>query len=150
MQVDGFLGGSANGYPDQIRDEMKSLFDRGWFEEEPESEAQFKVGPYRITNQDCTGSWCLKNVSLGPVFTKGQERGKQRMVEHPPNPIGPRKVARWLVPCFGVGTPCLVLFKGAPKEKPTHLHRKASTFLGFQRGNRTFRSLWLALAMCWR
>lgn len=51
-QVDGFLGGSANGYPDQIRDEMKSMFDRGWFEEEPESEAQFKVGPYRITNQD--------------------------------------------------------------------------------------------------
>lgn len=51
-QVDGFLGGSANGYPDQIRDEMKSLFDKGWFEEEPESEAQFKVGPYRITNQD--------------------------------------------------------------------------------------------------
>lgn len=47
-QVDGFLGGSANGYPDQIRDEMKSLFDKGWFEEEPESEAQFKVGPYRI------------------------------------------------------------------------------------------------------
>lgn len=31
---------------------MKSMFDRGWFEEEPESEAQFKVGPYRITNQD--------------------------------------------------------------------------------------------------
>eukprot|EP00435_Cladocopium_sp_Y103_P020088 s218_g4.t2 len=41
-QVDGFLGGSANGYPDQIRDEMKSMFDRGWFEEEPESEAQIK------------------------------------------------------------------------------------------------------------
>lgn len=31
----------------RIRDEMKSLFDRGWFEEEPEAEAQFKIGPYR-------------------------------------------------------------------------------------------------------
>jgi len=51
-QVDGFLGGSANGYPDQIRNEMKSMFDKGWFEEEPESDAEFKVGPYRITNQD--------------------------------------------------------------------------------------------------
>jgi len=51
-QVDGFLGGSANGYPDQLRNEMKSMFDKGWFEEEPESDAQFKIGPYRITNQD--------------------------------------------------------------------------------------------------
>ena len=25
MQVDGFLGGSANGYPDQLRNEMKSM-----------------------------------------------------------------------------------------------------------------------------
>ncbi|CAK9083842.1 unnamed protein product [Durusdinium trenchii] len=50
-QVDGFLG-DANGYPEQIRAEMKSLFDKGFFEEEPESDAQFKVGPYRITNQD--------------------------------------------------------------------------------------------------
>lgn len=29
-QVDGFLG-DANGYPEQIRAEMKSLFDKGFF-----------------------------------------------------------------------------------------------------------------------
>ena len=28
---------------------MKSLFDKGFFEEEPESDAQFKVGPYRFS-----------------------------------------------------------------------------------------------------
>lgn len=32
-QVDGFLG-DANGYPEQIRAEMKSLFDKGFFEED--------------------------------------------------------------------------------------------------------------------
>lgn len=65
-QVDGFLGGSANGYPDQIRDEMKSLFDKGWFEEEPESEAQFKVGPYRsLAEQKQEQQW---NCCLWYVF----------------------------------------------------------------------------------
>lgn len=51
-QIDGFLGAEIHGYPDSIRDQMKSLFDRGWFEQEDESDGSFKVGEYRITNQD--------------------------------------------------------------------------------------------------
>jgi len=51
-QVDGFLGAEIYGYPDRIRDEMKAMFDRGFFEEETESEGSFKIGEYRITNQD--------------------------------------------------------------------------------------------------
>jgi hypothetical protein len=51
-QVDGFLGGDIFGYPDKIRDPRKKLFDRGWFAEEPEDEAGFKIGPYRVQNED--------------------------------------------------------------------------------------------------
>jgi len=51
-QVDGFLGGAISGFPDQIRDELDKLFARGWFETESEADRTFKVGGYRITNQD--------------------------------------------------------------------------------------------------
>lgn len=49
-QIDGFLGGKDSGYADTLRDEMKRLFDRGWFSSTEEQ--TFKVGQYRITNQD--------------------------------------------------------------------------------------------------
>lgn len=59
-QVDGFLGGSAFGYPDQIRKEMKTLFDRGWFETESQEDAQFKVGSYHLENQDRDNRFRMK------------------------------------------------------------------------------------------
>jgi len=49
-QVDGFLG--DNGYAQEMRSEMKSMFDRGWFESEPEDDAFSRIGPYKIQNQD--------------------------------------------------------------------------------------------------
>eukprot|EP00929_Paragymnodinium_shiwhaense_P010397 TRINITY_DN115015_c0_g1_i1.p1 TRINITY_DN115015_c0_g1~~TRINITY_DN115015_c0_g1_i1.p1 ORF type:complete len:399 (+),score=83.08 TRINITY_DN115015_c0_g1_i1:80-1276(+) len=51
-QIDGFLGGSIFGTPDTMREEMRALFSRGWFEQESEDDAAFKVGYYKVTNQD--------------------------------------------------------------------------------------------------
>lgn len=64
--IDGFLGGSANGYPDQIRDEMKALWNRGWFEEETEAARQFKVGEYQILNNDTDHRFCAKLLGANP------------------------------------------------------------------------------------
>lgn len=51
-QIDGFMGGSMFGTPDNMREEMRTLFGRGWFEQESETESAFKVGHWKITNQD--------------------------------------------------------------------------------------------------
>mmetsp|Transcript_77299 Transcript_77299/g.244234 ORF Transcript_77299/g.244234 Transcript_77299/m.244234 type:complete len:287 (-) Transcript_77299:1220-2080(-) len=74
-QVDGFLGGSIHGYPDVIRDEMKKLFDRGWFQQETEEQAIFKVGQYRVTNQDRDHRFMSKLLGTQP----GDEEGERRV-----------------------------------------------------------------------
>jgi len=74
-QVDGFLGGSINGYPDNIREEMKKLFDRGWFQQESEQDASFKVGQYRITNQDTEYRFMSKLLGTQP----GDEEGERKV-----------------------------------------------------------------------
>eukprot|EP00933_Yihiella_yeosuensis_P021630 TRINITY_DN17095_c0_g1_i1.p1 TRINITY_DN17095_c0_g1~~TRINITY_DN17095_c0_g1_i1.p1 ORF type:complete len:407 (+),score=87.66 TRINITY_DN17095_c0_g1_i1:146-1366(+) len=75
-QVDGFLGGSIHGYPDQIRKEMKAMFDRGWFESEDEEQASFKVGEYRIQNQDSDNRFRCKLLggSGDPTLEKNIEK----------------------------------------------------------------------------
>jgi len=65
-QVDGFLGCSIHGHPDQIRIEMKKLFDRGWFEQESEDDGQFKVGAIKITNQDQEHRFRSKMLGAAP------------------------------------------------------------------------------------
>eukprot|EP00913_Durusdinium_trenchii_P013516 g12688.t1 len=49
-QVDGFLG-DANGYPEQIRAEMKSLFDKGFFEEDSDGRSGEERMEQLIQNQ---------------------------------------------------------------------------------------------------
>lgn len=73
-QVDGFLGGSINGYPNKIRNEMKSLFDRGWFQQESETDASFKVGQYRITNTDMEHRFVSKLLGTQPGDVEGERR----------------------------------------------------------------------------
>jgi len=84
-QVDGFLGGSIHGYPDKIRNEMKGLFDRGWFEEEPEDEAAFKVGQYKISNQDREHRFRAK--LLGAVADEKMERAIENQYDAAPTVV---------------------------------------------------------------
>lgn len=49
-QIDGLLGDSK--LTKIIRDELKLLFDRGWFAEETEKEGEFKIGEYVLSNND--------------------------------------------------------------------------------------------------
>jgi len=86
-QVDGFLGGSINGYPDKIREEMKGLFDRGWFQTEDESEAQFKVGQYRITNQDTEHRFKAKLVGRESALDEYQDKAIENQYELAPTVI---------------------------------------------------------------
>mmetsp|Transcript_100751 Transcript_100751/g.194723 ORF Transcript_100751/g.194723 Transcript_100751/m.194723 type:complete len:385 (+) Transcript_100751:36-1190(+) len=75
-QIDGLLGGSVNGYPDQIREQMKKLFDRGWFQQESQQDATFKVGEYHITNTDTDHRFTSKMFGA-----QLEDAGQQKVVE---------------------------------------------------------------------
>lgn len=64
--VDGFLGGSVNGYPDKIHYEMTKLFGRGWFESDSEIDRRFKIGPYTITNDDAANRFRTRLIGVNP------------------------------------------------------------------------------------
>lgn len=70
-QIDGLLGGSIYGLPNQMRDEMDKMFSRGWFESESEDDLSFKVGPYKITNQD--GEYRFRAKLIGNMGDEGKE-----------------------------------------------------------------------------
>jgi len=73
-QIDGLLGGSVNGFPDQLRDQMKKLFDRGWFQEESQQDATFKIGEYHITNSDTDHRFASKLFGAQLEDASGEKR----------------------------------------------------------------------------
>jgi hypothetical protein len=80
--IDGFLGGSIHGHPDRIRDELKKLFDRGWFAEESEEASGFKVGSYRIRYEDRDNRYKTELFSAAPSQKfDGSAESKEKAVE---------------------------------------------------------------------
>ncbi|CAK0834407.1 unnamed protein product [Prorocentrum cordatum] len=80
--IDGFLGGKIHGHPDRIRDELKKLFDRGWFSEESEEASGFKVGSYRIRYDDRDNRYKTELFSAAPSRKfDGSSEAKEKAVE---------------------------------------------------------------------